>query len=175
LSKNGPTGLSPFTGFYVLQALGKADATDTALDFIRTFWGAMLDRGATTFWEDFDLAWLENSGRIDELTPPGKKDLHGDFGIYGSAGFRKSLCHGWSAGPTAFLTEHVLGIRPLKPGCTEVLVSPHLGKLTWAEGAYPTPRGVIKVRHERQPDGTIRSTIEAPPGVKIVRDEPPAA
>ena len=26
-----------------------------ALDVIRTYWGAMLDLGATTFWEDFNI------------------------------------------------------------------------------------------------------------------------
>jgi hypothetical protein len=41
--------------------------------------------------------------------------------------------------------------------------------LKWVEGAYPTPLGPIKLRHERQPDGTVKSKIEAPPGVEIVR------
>jgi hypothetical protein len=80
-----------FYGFYVLQALAKAGEMDGPLEIVRTYWGAMLDRGATTFWEDFDLAWLEGSGRIDELTPPGKKDLHGDFGAYCYEGLRQLL------------------------------------------------------------------------------------
>ena len=29
-----------------------------ALDIIRDYWGGMLDMGATSFWEDFDLAWM---------------------------------------------------------------------------------------------------------------------
>lgn len=28
----------------------------------------MLDLGATTFWEDFDINWKKNAARIDELT-----------------------------------------------------------------------------------------------------------
>ena len=45
---------------------------------IRTYWGAMLDVGATTFWEDFNMEWLPGlQGRIDELVPAGKKDIHG--------------------------------------------------------------------------------------------------
>ena len=82
--------------------------------------------------------------RIDELVPPGKKDIHGDFGAYCYVGFRHSLCHGWASGPTAWLSEYVLGCRPLAPGCTRLLVSPQLGDLTWAEGAFPTPRGPVK-------------------------------
>jgi hypothetical protein len=73
LNVDGPKGISTFYGFYVLQALAKSGDTDTALDFIRTYWGAMLDLGATTFWEDFNLDWIPNAARIDELVPPGKK------------------------------------------------------------------------------------------------------
>jgi hypothetical protein len=101
LKVGGPKGVSTFYGFYVLQALARSGDTATALDFIRTYWGAMLDLGATTFWEDFNLAWIPNASRIDELVPPRKQDIHGDFGAYCYVGFRHSLCHGWASGPTA--------------------------------------------------------------------------
>ncbi|HET6408915.1 MAG TPA: alpha-L-rhamnosidase C-terminal domain-containing protein, partial [Chthoniobacteraceae bacterium] len=169
LSADGAKGVSTFYGFYVLQALAKAGEMKPAMDIIRTYWGAMLDRGATTFWEDFDLAWLEGSGRIDELTPAGTKDLHGDFGAYCYEGFRHSLCHGWASGPTAWMSQNVLGIHPIEPGCKRVRIAPQLGDLTWAEGTYPTPLGIIKVRHERQPDGSVKSDVEAPPGITIER------
>ncbi len=170
LTVRGAHGISSFFGYYVLQALARAGEIDAALDMIRRYWGAMLDRGATTFWEDFDLDWLEGSGRIDELTPAGTKDLHGDFGAYCYVGFRRSLCHGWASGPTAWLSEQVLGIQPLAPGFARVRVAPRLGGLRWAEGTFPTPRGVIHVRHERRSDGRIASRIDAPPGVSIETD-----
>ena len=169
LKVGGPRNISTFYGFYVLQALAKSGDADTALDFIRTYWGGMLDYGATTFWEDFNLDWTNNAARIDELVPPGKKDLHGDYGAYCYIGFRHSLCHGWASGPTAWLSQVVLGVKPLEPGCKRVRIAPQLGNLNWVEGDYPTPLGVIHVRHERQSDGTIRSKIIAPPGVKVVK------
>jgi alpha-L-rhamnosidase len=169
LKVGGPKDVSTFYGFYVLQALAKSGDTDTALDFIRTYWGAMLDFGATTFWEDFNLEWTNNAARIDELVPPGKKDLHGDYGAYCYIGFRHSLCHGWASGPTAWLSQTVLGIKPLEPGFKRVRISPQLGNLEWAEGSYPTPHGLIKVRHERQRDGSVKSKISAPRGVKVVK------
>jgi hypothetical protein len=169
LKQDGPRDLSTFYGFYVIETLGKAGETKAALDMIRQYWGGMLDVGATTFWEDFDLAWTENAGRIDELVAPGKKDIHGDFGAHCYVGFRHSFCHGWAGGPTAFLSHRVLGIRPAAPGFTKVRISPDLGDLEWAEGTYPTPKGIIKVRHERQADGTIKSDITLPPGVEAVR------
>ncbi len=169
LKVGGPQGVSTFYGFYVLQALAKAGETDTALDFISRYWGAMLDLGATTFWEDFDFAWTDNAARIDELVPPGKKDVHGGYGAYCYIGFRHSLCHGWASGPTAWLSENVLGVTPLEPGFKRVRVDPQLGRLQWAEGAYPTPLGPIKVRHDRQADGSIKSRVDAPAGVIVVR------
>jgi hypothetical protein len=42
---------SPFFYVYILQALAKAGLRDEAVSLIRDKWGAMLDRGATTFWE----------------------------------------------------------------------------------------------------------------------------
>jgi len=174
LQPGGPRGLSTFYGYYVLQALARAGEVDTALDFIRTYWGAMLDLGATTFWEDFDLDWVPGAARIDELVPPGRKDIHGDFGAYCYVGFRHSLCHGWASGPTAWLSQHVLGIQPLAPGCRRVRVAPQLGRLRWAAGAYPTPLGPVRVRHERRPDGTIASQVEAPPGIEVESPESPA-
>jgi hypothetical protein len=167
LKAGGPRDISTFYGFYVLQALAKSGDTSTALDFIRTYWGAMLDLGATTFWEDFNLDWLPNAARIDELVPPGKKDVHGDYGAYCYVGFRHSLCHGWASGPTAWLSQTVLGIKPMEPGFKRVRIAPQLGNLKWAEGSYPTPLGPIHVRHERQPDGTVKSKIDAPSGMAV--------
>lgn len=168
LKQDGPKDLSTFYGFYVLNALAKSGDTDTALDFISQYWGGMLDVGATTFWEDFDLAWTKNAGRIDEPVAPGKKDLHGDFGAHCYVGFRHSFCHGWAGGPTAWLSRNVLGITPAEPGFTKVRITPHLGRLAWAEGSYPTPKGPIRVRHEKQADGSIKSTVHLPDGVARV-------
>ena len=169
LKKDGPKDLSTFYGFYVLNALAKSNDIDTVLDFISQYWGGMLDFGATTFWEDFDLAWTKNAGRIDEPVAPGKKDLHGDFGAYCYVGFRHSFCHGWAGGPTAWLSKNVLGVTPVAPGCAQVRITPHLGRLAWAEGTYPTPKGPIHVRHDKQPDGTVKTTLNLPEGIARVK------
>jgi hypothetical protein len=168
LKKDGPADLSTFYGFYVLNALAESGDIQTGLDFISQYWGGMLDFGATTFWEDFDLAWTKNASRIDEPVPAGKKDLHGDFGAHCYVGFRHSFCHGWAGGPTAWLSRNILGIQPVAPGCAKVRISPKLGNLTWVEGSYPTPKGPIRVRHEKQADGTVTSKIELPEGVEQV-------
>lgn len=169
--EGGAKGFSTFYGFYMLQALALDGKYSEAIDIIRKFWGGMLDLGATTFWEDFNLDWTGEAGRIDQFVPDGKKDIHGDFGAYCYPGFRHSFCHGWASGPTAWMSRYVLGIEPLAPGCAEVSVNPHLGDLEWAEGTYPTPKGVIHVRHVRLADGSIRTTVRAPKGIKIRRNK----
>ena len=171
LAVDGAKRLSTFYGYYVLEARAKAGDYQGALDAIRAYWGGMLTMGATTFWEDFDLDWMTNAFRIDELPQSGKKDIHGDYGAYCYIGFRHSLCHGWASGPTPWLTEHVLGIQIVEPGCKVIRVTPHLGDLQWAEGTFPTPKGILTVRHEKQSDGKIKTTIKAPKGVRVLRTE----
>ena len=169
LAKDGVRGVSTFYGYYMLEAMAKAGDVQRGMDTVRDYWGGMLDMGATSFWEDFNIEWTENAFRIDQLPVPGKKDIHGDFGDYCYKGFRHSLCHGWSSGPAPWLIAHVLGIQVADVGCRTVDVKPFLGDLKWAEGSFPTPLGVVKVRHERHADGSIKSEIAAPDGVKIVR------
>ena len=169
LAVNGGHGFSTFYGYYMLRAMAAAGNYQGAIDVIRQFWGAMLDLGATTFWEDFNLDWLPGASRIDELVPVGKKDIHGDYGAYCYKGFRHSLCHGWASGPTSWLSEYVLGVQVVEPGCRVVRITPHLGDLEWVEGTFPTPYGVITIRHEKGADGEVRSRIDAPSEVKVVR------
>ncbi|MBO9601854.1 MAG: hypothetical protein J7496_05020 [Novosphingobium sp.] len=167
--EGGARGMTAFLGGFALETLARAGRVDRGLAIMRGYWGAMIERGATSFWEEFDVDWLEGSGRIDELPDPGQRDLHGDFGRFGHAGFRMSLCHAWSVAPTAWLSENVLGIRPASPGLASVSITPQLGMLDWAEGRYPTPHGLIWVRHERK-NGTIESEISLPDGVGRAAD-----
>ena len=129
----------------------------------------MLDLGATTFWEDLNYAHAARAARIDEPVPAGEFDIHAQSGAYCYKGLRHSFCHGWASGPTAWLSRYVLGIEPLEPGCRAVAVRPNLGSLKWAEGTFPTPYGVIRVRHEHDAAGKVVSTVSAPEEVRIVR------
>jgi len=47
-----------------------------------------------------------------------------------------------------------------------VRINPHLGNLDWAEGSFPTPYGLITVKHTKRPDGTINSQVTLPKGIK---------
>lgn len=166
LSKEPLQGLSTFLGYYVLHARAMAGDVQGALDVIRGYWGAMLQLGATTFWEDFDIRWMENAARIDELVPEGKVDVHGDCGKHCYQQFRHSLCHGWASGPTAFLSEYVLGVHVVGPGCKKIEIKPNLCDLTWVKGTYPTPYGNVCIEHKTV-GGKVVSTVSAPEEVEI--------
>lgn len=168
LSVGGAKKFSTFYGYYMLEAMAKAGKYQEAMDIISTYWGAMLDLGATTFWEDFNMDWIPNASRIDELVPAGKVDVHGDFGAYCYVGHRHSLSHGWAAGPTAWLSEHVLGVQVVEPGGKSYRVRPNLGNLEWVEGTFPTAYGPIYIKHTRKDDKII-SDIKSPKEIKIIR------
>ncbi len=105
LVEGGARGMSTFMSYYILSAIASFDK-ERAIEIMKEYYGGMLSRGATSFWEDFDVDWLEGSGRIDELPSENEKDIHGDYGAFCYEGFRHSLCHGWSAGVIAFIKEN---------------------------------------------------------------------
>ncbi len=167
--KNGPEKFTSFMGYYFLEALAKGGHYSEAMDLIAAYWGRMLELGATTFWEDFNYADARNAGRIDEIVPEGKFDIHADGGAYCYVGLRHSFCHGWASGPAAWMSRHVLGIEPVGIGFRKVRIQPHLGRLQWAEGTFPTPHGVIRVSHRRKADGSVVTQVDLPAGIKRVR------
>ena len=162
LQKDGARGLSTFMAYYILTAAAKAGGTDM-LEMLKTYYGGMLSRGATSFWEDFDIDWLEGSGRIDEFPEEGQKDIHGDFGKYCYTQFRHSLCHGWSSGVLAFIVEYLAGIH-IADGGRAVTVNPHPLGLTDIDAVIPMENGELRVAiHGGKVD------VSAPAGITIIR------
>ena len=76
----------------------------------------------------------------------------------------RSDSHAWSAHPNYGLLATVLGVRPGAPGFRTVIVAPHLGTLTRAEGRVPHPRGEVTVRLTRDRAGGLTAIITLPPG-----------
>ena len=82
LRLDGPRGLSTFMSYYILRGAAAGGHMTQALDMMRAYYGAMLDLGATTFWEEFDLDWACKASPIDRLPHPGESDVHGDNGAH---------------------------------------------------------------------------------------------
>ncbi|RAP74061.1 alpha-L-rhamnosidase C-terminal domain-containing protein [Paenibacillus montanisoli] len=119
---------TPYMRFYELAALCECGEHDRVMEEIVSYWGGMLDLGATTFWEAYD--------------PSQTGAEH--YAMYGRP-FGKSLCHAWGASPLYLLGKYYLGVRPDAPGYERYTVEPRLGGLEWLEGSVPTPRGPIDV------------------------------
>ncbi len=161
LEAGGARGFSTFMSYFLFKALHKC-GSEEIVELIKTYYGGMLSRGATTFWEDFNIDWLENSGRIDEETPEGLRDIHADYGDFCYQGLKHSLCHGWASGVVGFMAEDILGVQIVEPGFKKVRIQPNLMGLKWAEGKIPTPYGEISVRIEegKTPEITLPDGVE---------------
>lgn len=83
--------------------------------------------------------------------------------------FPRSECHGWSSAIIYEMTAWILGIQPMEPGCRIVRITPHLEQLEWAQGALPTPYGMIYVRIERM-GNDFQIQVDAPEEMEIVYD-----
>ena len=168
IENGGINGFSTFMGYHLLAALAKADRYESALKLMKSYYGEMLKKGATTFFEDYDCEWSENSSTISTEPQDGQRDIHGDFGNYCYKGFRHSFCHGWSAGPVPYLFEHVLGISIEDEGCKTLRIKPHLSGLKWAKGKFPTPFGVVSLTVEHINGSDVVTDIDMPECVKII-------
>lgn len=127
--------LTPYFGFYILEAMAQLGHRAEAVRWLRDFWGGMLAGGATSFWESYDPRWTT-------------RHFHTGLQADGLAGYYVSLAHGWSAGPTAWLSEQLLGVRATAAGFRTVMIEPELAGLPWIEGAIPTPHGLIRLHIE---------------------------
>lgn len=121
---------SPFNQYFIIRAMAKTGHHREALATVDKTWGGQLRLGATTFWECFRPEWLELVNANDPV-PNGQ---HG----------YTSLCHPWSSGVTRWLSEEILGIKPLTPGFKRFTVLPRLSATVHAvRGDVPTPNGTI--------------------------------
>lgn len=127
--------------FYVLQALAMLGKTNEALEMIRSQWGEMLRRGATTWWEICSRTWPEGT-----ICPD-------------------SLCHSWSGAPTYFLPAEVLGVKPSTPG-GGIAIQPRVGDLAWAKGNIKTIAGFANVEWHNE-ENLFSIEIEAPEGFVV--------
>jgi hypothetical protein len=119
---------TPYMRFYELEALCAMGEQDYVLKEMKSYWGGMLNLGATSFWEEYN---------------PEKKGTE-HLAMYGRR-FGKSLCHAWGASPIYLLGKYYLGVRPLTAGYESYEVQPQLGGLEWMQGKVPTPHGDIEM------------------------------
>jgi hypothetical protein len=128
--------ISTFVGSMELMSHFVAGYDTRGLDLIRLMWGYMLaspNGTQSTFWESIDTAggFTANGSGPDP-----------------SASFT-SLAHGWATGPTAALTNFVLGVAPDTVQGATYHVIPHPGDLSHVEGRLTfAPSNAIQVNYD---------------------------
>jgi hypothetical protein len=135
LDSPGLVRTSLYFRFYLHGALAKVGEAERYVDLLDD-WRRMLAKGLTTFAEIVD----------------------------GPTRASRSDCHAWSASPNIEMFRTVLGVDSAAPGFRRVSVRPHLGKLPFATGSVPHPRGSVGVRIEPRNAGWAVD-IRLPPGV----------
>ncbi len=148
IAQGGPQGFSTFQSYYMLKVMAEGGLLQEAIDCVKAYFGKMLEMGATTFWEDFDIQWSEGASPLTEEKTEGKPHIHQDFGKHCYVGLRHSLCHGWASGVAAFLTEYVLGIQEVSDTTPDILVKNNTGLNIAASGCVPTHRGLLFVQRD---------------------------
>jgi hypothetical protein len=137
-------GISPFASAYHLRAALDSGNGTVAMELLETLWLPMVDENNANYtgamWE-----YLDSEGR------PG-------------LGITTSLCHGWSAGPTAELSKYVLGATPTRPGWAEFKVAPLTLRLKAAEGKVPISGGSIDVKWAFDNQGLWSIAVSSPSG-----------
>ncbi|MGC2548504.1 MAG: alpha-L-rhamnosidase, partial [Silvibacterium sp.] len=143
--------ITPYYNYYVISAMAKMGHRAEALNWIRQYWGGMVNEGATSFWEGYDPSWYKGS------------DFHASLQADEMSGYTVSLAHGWSSGITPWLMEEILGIHARAAGFSQVDIRPDLIDLQWAKGAEPTPHGMLGVAIRKNNGDII--TIDLPLGI----------
>ncbi|RMD76098.1 MAG: hypothetical protein D6820_13330 [Lentisphaerae bacterium] len=133
---------SPYFKFFLLDMAYALGHREWATDFLRYYWGTMVQRGATTWWEFF-------SPELEELP-------------------RESQCHACGIGVNYFIISEILGVRPVEPGFYQFYFDPHLTAIEWATASIPTPHGLIKLDWRFLETGQLEVTLDATYPVEVV-------
>ena len=161
LNDDVPQITTPYFKFYenlVHCEMGSGAGLEAS---IREYYGAMLDTGATTLYEQFD---------------PTQSGVE-HYAMYGHP-FEKSLCHAWSCSPIYLLGRYRAGVRRTGIAYETFEVAPRLGDLNEFDCTVPLPKGEVRVRMDQNgltvcataPGGTLiygGKTYELEPGKEI--------
>jgi hypothetical protein len=140
--------ITPYYGLYVLMAMSELGHRAEALAWMKSYWGGMLDMGATSLWEAWDPSYAGD-------------DPHAKMEADDKVGYYTSMAHGWSGGPAAWTLEELAGIQAVTPGFRQTRIRPELAGLSELKGAVPTPLGVVRVEAQAQ-----KITVEIPAGMQ---------
>lgn len=150
MNPNIPQIRTPYFKFYELEVMCNIGRMDIVLEMMKSYWGEMVDAGATSFWEEFQpgIPWEEQLGMYNMK--------------YG-----KSLCHAWGASPIYLIGRYILGVRPLLPGYKSFEVKPMLDNIEEIKALVPLKNGSVLIEKK---DGILKITSDRSGGVFIYNE-----
>jgi len=135
---------SPNAMFFLLEALWQQNQSAKAMAILRSYWGRMVNEGATTFWEMIPETAAEFPTR--------------------------SHCHGWSSSPAYLLPRLIFGVECLEAGWRVVHLRPRSFGLEFVRTSICTPRGLLHLSGSRSSSGSWDVTWTAPDGIAVTID-----
>ena len=126
LNEEIPAITTPYFKFYELEALAMLGRFDVVMESIRSYWGGMLEQGASTFWEEYK---------------PGQPEEE-QYGMYGDK-YGKSLCHAWGASPIYLIGRYCMGVRPTSAAYDTFEAAPQLDLFGHFSCFFPVGQGTV--------------------------------
>ncbi len=122
---SGITMVTPAMSYFLHQGLCNYGYIKESFDLFQRRFSGMLDpKHNGTLWEEW---WLDGTGRSGTL----------------NNNVTRSDAQTESAFPPALFGEHLLGVQPIKPGFSEVMLRKSQMEINHIEGKIPTPQGML--------------------------------
>lgn len=156
-----PRPFGPSYYLIVLEALAASGRTNAIWPLIRDYWGGMLARGATTWWEVFDP------------TTPSWVYPHtflGNTATFECDWIPISACHGWSNVPGYAIPRYLLGVDLSQICEKRIVIRPALPE-HWKRVSYavPTEGGMLRLHYHQRNNKTQVEVLACPDGIEIVQ------
>ncbi|MED4226926.1 hypothetical protein [Neobacillus cucumis] len=123
---------TPYFKFWELEVMVKIGEYPYVIEQIKSYWGGMLDEGATTFWEYYD----PNETGVEK------------YAMYGDK-YGKSLCHAWGASPIYLIGRYLLGVQSTAPGYESFEVAPQVNLFDELTCMLPVGEGHVTIELEK--------------------------
>lgn len=143
----------------VLESLISLDRDKQAWNLIQYYWGEMVRRGATTWWETFDPS-------SPACSIP--STYQGNTPTYLWEAPPVSHCHAWGSSPAYILHWLVLGVDVSQLGNKTVILKRPLAEAKNAQGRIPTRFGCIEIEWSFL-DDHITGTIIIPDCIRLLQ------
>ncbi len=146
-----PQITTPYFKLYELMALGETGYISAVQEYIDSYWGGMVENGATSAWEEYD--------------PQRKGTEH--YEMYGDR-YGCSLCHAWGSGPIYLLERYCAGVYGTSVGEKTFDVRPDPGRYASFHAVVPIGEGQAEVSYA---DGRITVKTTVPGGTLYWKEQ----